>query len=75
MSTIIGINGAAGRMGQRLIHLAGEDRDLTLGAALEAPGPLRLCLSVPFDPPELVAAQLFDLIVEHAGPYRNPHDG
>jgi 4-hydroxy-tetrahydrodipicolinate reductase len=31
----IGINGAAGRMGQRLVALAREDRDLTLGAALE----------------------------------------
>jgi 4-hydroxy-tetrahydrodipicolinate reductase len=36
--TLIGINGAAGRMGQRLVHLALDDRDLTLGAALEAPG-------------------------------------
>jgi 4-hydroxy-tetrahydrodipicolinate reductase len=34
---VIGINGAAGRMGQRLIHLAGEDKELALGAALEAP--------------------------------------
>jgi 4-hydroxy-tetrahydrodipicolinate reductase len=36
MKTIIGINGAAGRMGQRLVHLAGEDKELALGAALEA---------------------------------------
>ncbi len=36
MKTILGINGAAGRMGQRLIHLIGEDADLALGAALEA---------------------------------------
>jgi 4-hydroxy-tetrahydrodipicolinate reductase len=34
---VIAINGAAGRMGQRLIHLAREDRELKLGAALEAP--------------------------------------
>jgi 4-hydroxy-tetrahydrodipicolinate reductase len=38
MKTTIGINGAAGRMGQRLVHLAREDAGLTLGAALEAPG-------------------------------------
>ena len=37
MKTIIAINGAAGRMGQRLVHLSGEDKELTLGAALEAP--------------------------------------
>jgi 4-hydroxy-tetrahydrodipicolinate reductase len=36
MKTIIAINGAAGRMGQRLVHLSGEDKELTLGAALEA---------------------------------------
>jgi 4-hydroxy-tetrahydrodipicolinate reductase len=37
MQTIVGINGAAGRMGQRLVHLAREDAELKLGAALEAP--------------------------------------
>jgi len=37
MRTVIGINGACGRMGQRLVHLAREDPALTLGAALEAP--------------------------------------
>ncbi|MGH7168807.1 MAG: 4-hydroxy-tetrahydrodipicolinate reductase [Gemmataceae bacterium] len=36
MKTIVGINGAAGRMGQRLVHLTCEDKDLTLGAALES---------------------------------------
>jgi 4-hydroxy-tetrahydrodipicolinate reductase len=36
ITTIIAINGAAGRMGQRLIHLAREDKELALGAALEA---------------------------------------
>jgi 4-hydroxy-tetrahydrodipicolinate reductase len=36
MKTIVGINGAAGRMGQRLVQLASEDNDLALGAALEA---------------------------------------
>jgi 4-hydroxy-tetrahydrodipicolinate reductase len=37
VKTTIGINGAAGRMGQRLVHLAREDHALTLGAALDAP--------------------------------------
>ena len=37
MKTIIGINGAAGRMGQRLIHLAREDAELVLGAAIDFP--------------------------------------
>lgn len=38
MSVSVAINGAAGRMGQRLVHLAHEDPELTLGAALEAAG-------------------------------------
>ncbi len=38
METVVGINGAAGRMGQRLICLLREDSTLRLGAALEAPG-------------------------------------
>jgi 4-hydroxy-tetrahydrodipicolinate reductase len=38
MKTIVGINGACGRMGQRIAQLAYEDRELTLGAALETPG-------------------------------------
>lgn len=38
MKTIIGINGAAGRMGQRLVCLIQEVEGLSLGAALEAPG-------------------------------------
>ncbi|HEY7329622.1 MAG TPA: 4-hydroxy-tetrahydrodipicolinate reductase [Gemmataceae bacterium] len=42
MKTILGINGAAGRMGQRLVHLIGEDTDLALGAALEAANHPRL---------------------------------
>ena len=37
MNTHIAINGAAGRMGQRLVHLCQQDPDLALGAALEAP--------------------------------------
>ncbi len=36
MKTVIGINGAAGRMGQRLVALAHEDKSLSLGLALEA---------------------------------------
>jgi 4-hydroxy-tetrahydrodipicolinate reductase len=42
MKTLIGINGAAGRMGQRLVALASEDASLSLVAALEAPGHPRL---------------------------------
>lgn len=38
----LGINGAAGRMGQRLVALAREDRELEVGAALESPGHPRL---------------------------------
>jgi 4-hydroxy-tetrahydrodipicolinate reductase len=38
MKTIIGVNGACGRMGQRIIQLAHEDHSLTIGAALEAAG-------------------------------------
>jgi len=37
MPTLIAINGAAGRMGQRIVQLASEDRDLTIVAALESP--------------------------------------
>jgi 4-hydroxy-tetrahydrodipicolinate reductase len=38
MKTIIGINGACGRMGQRLVQLAREDKELQVGAALDMPG-------------------------------------
>jgi 4-hydroxy-tetrahydrodipicolinate reductase len=38
MKTLIGINGACGRMGQRIVQLAHEDPQLALGAAFEAPG-------------------------------------
>jgi 4-hydroxy-tetrahydrodipicolinate reductase len=37
MKTVIGINGAAGRMGQRLVHLSREDKELSLGVAIESP--------------------------------------
>src|SRR5438093_8752415 len=42
MKTVLGINGAAGRMGQRLIALAHDDKALSLGLALEAPQHPRL---------------------------------
>jgi 4-hydroxy-tetrahydrodipicolinate reductase len=35
MKTIIAVNGACGRMGQRVIQLAHEDPDLNVGAALD----------------------------------------
>jgi 4-hydroxy-tetrahydrodipicolinate reductase len=38
MKTIIGINGACGRMSQRIAQLAAVDPELTIGAALEVPG-------------------------------------
>ncbi len=38
MKTVLGISGACGRMGQRLVALAAEDPALAVGAALEAPG-------------------------------------
>jgi 4-hydroxy-tetrahydrodipicolinate reductase len=37
VKTIIGITGACGRMGQRIVQLAHEDKDLQIGVALEAP--------------------------------------
>jgi 4-hydroxy-tetrahydrodipicolinate reductase len=37
MRITIGVNGACGRMGQRIIQLAHEDKELAIGAALEAP--------------------------------------
>ncbi|MFO0879160.1 MAG: 4-hydroxy-tetrahydrodipicolinate reductase [Gemmataceae bacterium] len=42
MKTHVAINGAAGRMGQRLVYLAAEDPTLTVVAALEAPDCPRL---------------------------------
>src|SRR5438270_5546601 len=38
MKTSIGINGACGRMSVRIAQLAAADPELTIGAALEAPG-------------------------------------
>jgi 4-hydroxy-tetrahydrodipicolinate reductase len=37
MKTTIGINGVCGRMGQRILQLAREDKELTIGATLDAP--------------------------------------
>ncbi len=38
MKTLIGVNGACGRMGQRIVQLAYEDKELTVAAAIETPG-------------------------------------
>jgi 4-hydroxy-tetrahydrodipicolinate reductase len=38
VKTHIAINGAAGRMGQRLVHLCQQDPELALSVAMEAPG-------------------------------------
>jgi 4-hydroxy-tetrahydrodipicolinate reductase len=38
MKTLIGVNGACGRMGLRIIQLAREDKELALAAALETSG-------------------------------------
>ena len=36
MKTIIAVNGACGRMGQRIMQLAHADPDLKIGAALDS---------------------------------------
>jgi 4-hydroxy-tetrahydrodipicolinate reductase len=38
MKTVMGMNGACGRMGQRIIQLVHQDPGLAIGAALESPG-------------------------------------
>lgn len=38
MKTLLAVNGACGRMGQRIVQLAFEDPGLTVAAALETPG-------------------------------------
>jgi 4-hydroxy-tetrahydrodipicolinate reductase len=38
MKVQLGVNGACGRMGQRILQLALEDKDLVVAAALDAPG-------------------------------------
>jgi len=37
LKTIIGINGVCGRMGLRILQLAQEDKELSIGAAIDAP--------------------------------------
>jgi 4-hydroxy-tetrahydrodipicolinate reductase len=37
MKTVIGVNGACGRMGTRIVQLAHEDKEFAIGAALESP--------------------------------------
>src|SRR5262245_43490365 len=38
MKTTIGINGVCGRMGTRVFQLAQDDKEITIGAALERTG-------------------------------------
>jgi 4-hydroxy-tetrahydrodipicolinate reductase len=38
MKTLVAVNGVCGRMGQRIVQLAHEDKALILAAALDAPG-------------------------------------
>lgn len=38
MKTTLAVHGACGRMGQRVVQLAHEDKELHVGAALDAPG-------------------------------------
>jgi 4-hydroxy-tetrahydrodipicolinate reductase len=38
MKTLIAVNGACGRMGQRIVQLAYADKELTVAAAIDAPG-------------------------------------
>lgn len=42
MKTTIGINGACGRMGLRIVQIGHEDKQVALGAALESPGHAQL---------------------------------
>lgn len=78
MKIILGINGAVGRMGQRLVHLIREDKELTLGAALEAAdhpfqgrdigevaglGPLGVCVSA-----DVPREQRLDVLIDFSLP-------
>jgi 4-hydroxy-tetrahydrodipicolinate reductase len=77
-TTVLAINGAAGRMGQRLVHLAREDSELVVGAALEAPGhPLlgrdvgEVCGLGPIGVPlraELGLGQKIDVVIDFSTP-------
>lgn len=78
MKIHIGINGAAGRMGQRLVALAAEDHELAVVAALEAPGHPRqghdafeLCgagkVGVPIRP-DVPLNERVDVVVDFSAP-------
>jgi 4-hydroxy-tetrahydrodipicolinate reductase len=78
MKIQIGINGAAGRMGQRLVCLSREDPELSLAAALDAPGnPLlgrdigEICGVGPLGLPlraELPLEQRLDVLIDFSAP-------
>jgi 4-hydroxy-tetrahydrodipicolinate reductase len=78
MEILLGINGAAGRMGQRLVHLAREDPQLRLAAALESSGhPLQgrdigeVCGLGPLGVtirPEVPPGQRLDVLVDFSTP-------
>jgi 4-hydroxy-tetrahydrodipicolinate reductase len=78
MKTTLAINGAAGRMGQRLVCLAREDNALSVSAALETPhhplqardvgevcglGPLGVAIS-----PALLPEQRVDVVIDFSSP-------
>src|SRR5438105_15553326 len=78
MKTTIAVNGACGRMGQRIVQLAHEDPELAVGAALEAgTHPLRgrdigeVCglgrLGVPVRP-DLPLEQRLDVLIDFSMP-------
>ncbi len=78
MKTHLGINGVCGRMGQRLVHLAHEDPDFALVAALESPSHPRLgqdagevCglgkLGLPVRP-DIPVGQQIDVLVDFSAP-------
>jgi 4-hydroxy-tetrahydrodipicolinate reductase len=71
MKTIVGINGAAGRMGQRLVHLTCEDSDLTLGAALESANHPRLGQDIG----EIAGVGKLDVPLRAAPPFSPPERG
>src|SRR6516225_7624993 len=64
MKTIFGMNGACGRMGQRIIQLAREDKHLVLGAALESPGHPQLGRDIG----EIIGAGTIDVPVRSEAP-------
>jgi len=81
--TIVGINGAAGRMGQRLIALAQTDRELHVGGALEnaahpaigkdagelaGVGPIGLAIV-----PDLPADRRLDVVIDFSTPEGTTH--